>query len=63
MLAESKIPLLCHVGQELAFGGGITGHKLDDYNFLTTPLKYGVKVIAAHCAAPIIPGQEKEVNI
>jgi len=60
-LAESNLPLLCHTGPELAFAEGLNNPEKDKYTFLDYPLSHGVKVIAAHCAAPFFPGEEKSV--
>ena len=54
-LANNNMPLLCHVGPEYSFPEGIHKKHLDNFRFLETPLKYGVTVIAAHCAAPVFP--------
>ena len=54
-LAANNMPLLCHVGPEYSFPEGIRRKELDDYRFLEEPLKYGVKIIAAHCASPVFP--------
>jgi len=60
-LKRNEIPLLCHVGPQLAFTEGINRMELDDFSRLENPLKKGVKVIAAHCAAPFFPFQKKDV--
>ena len=60
-LAAKNIPLLCHVGFELAFISGMNCYKKDHYEHLRLPLECGVKVIAAHCAAPIIMTNKKPV--
>ncbi|HWR58123.1 MAG TPA: amidohydrolase family protein [Thermodesulfovibrionales bacterium] len=54
-LAAKKMPLLCHVGPEYSFPEGIRNKQLDNFRFLEKPLKYGVTVIAAHCASPVFP--------
>lgn len=60
MLADYDIPLLCHVGPEYAFPEGPRMKKYDNFRYLENPLKYGVKVIAAHCATPVIPFYDKD---
>jgi predicted TIM-barrel fold metal-dependent hydrolase len=60
-LAGANLPLLCHVGPELAFAEGLNNPELDNFRFLDYPLKHGVKVIACHCAAPFFPGHEDKV--
>ena len=62
VLATNNMPLLCHVGLELAFAGGIPNRDKDDFRLLEYPLRSGVKVIAAHCASPLLPGREEEVK-
>jgi hypothetical protein len=62
MLAESGIPLLCHVGPEYAFIEGVSQTSLDNYKYLETPLEYGVKVIAAHCASPVFPTDKTDLD-
>jgi predicted TIM-barrel fold metal-dependent hydrolase len=58
---DANIPILCHVGPELAFAEGMNNTKLDQYHLLDYPLKEGVKVIACHMASPFFPGEEKKV--
>lgn len=59
ILSSQNMPLLCHVGPEYSFPEGIRQKKLDNFKFLETPLKYGVKTIAAHCASPVFPVVDK----
>jgi len=59
-LAAHHMPLLCHVGPEYSFPEGIRRRELDDFRFLRKPLEYGVRVIAAYCAAPVFPPFEKD---
>ena len=62
-LAAEGMPLLCHVGPEYSFPEGIRHRELDDFRFLVKPLSEGVKVIAAHCAAPVFPPfEENEIK-
>ncbi|RJX18060.1 MAG: hypothetical protein C4575_11280 [Desulforudis sp.] len=52
MLASSKVPLLCHTGNE-----HILGNRHSEFNDplkLRTALRKGVKVIAAHCGARLL---------
>ena len=60
-MRDANLPLLCHVGPELAFAEGLNNPAKDRYNLLDTPLSCGLKVIAAHCGAPFFPGLEQEV--
>lgn len=60
-LKVANLPLLCHVGPELAFAEGLINPELDHFTLLDTPLSHGVKVIACHCAAPFFPGYENSV--
>jgi hypothetical protein len=62
MLAASGMPLLCHVGPEYAFLEGVSQASLDNYKYLEVPLGYGVKVIAAHCAAPLFPTDSNDLD-
>ncbi len=62
MLAASGIPLLCHVGPEYAFIEGVSESSRDNYKYLETPLEYGVKVIAAHCASPVFPTDKNTLD-
>ena len=62
MLADYNLPLLCHVGPEYAFIEGISCRSLDNYKYLEIPLSLGVKVIAAHCAAPFFPTDNNDLN-
>jgi len=50
-LAEHKIALLPHVGDESAFGGFIAGQQYGDPRGLVAPLEEEVTVIAAHVAS------------
>lgn len=61
-LAASGIPLLCHVGPEYAFLEAVNQSSLDNYKYLEVPLGYGVKVIAAHCAAPLLPTDSNDLD-
>ncbi|KJU82918.1 amidohydrolase 2 [Candidatus Magnetobacterium bavaricum] len=54
MLAEHKMPLLCHIGPEYSFPEGLRNLKLDVVEKLETPLNCGVTVIAAHCGTPVL---------
>jgi hypothetical protein len=54
-LSSINMPLLCHVGPELSFPEGIRNPELDKFSNLEGPLKYGVTVIAGHCATPVFP--------
>jgi predicted TIM-barrel fold metal-dependent hydrolase len=59
VIAEKKIPLLCHAGvgiSEMSYPEGFRHPKLDHFLNLKYPLDKGVTVIAAHCAAPVSPG-------
>lgn len=60
-LIDNELPLLCHVGPELAFAQGINNKSLDEYKNLRRPLECGVKVIAAHLASPFFPGEENKI--
>ncbi len=62
MLKQYNLPLLCHVGPEYAFIEGISQNSLDNYKYLERPLEYGVKVIAAHCAAPFFPIDRNDLD-
>jgi predicted TIM-barrel fold metal-dependent hydrolase len=57
MIAEAKVPLLCHTGAELAVptsdGDAV---RLNDPRRLRKALSMKVKVIAAHCATPYLGG-------
>ena len=55
LLSAHNMPLLCHVGPEYSFPEGIRNKDKDDFRHLGKPLDLGVKVIAAHCAAPVFP--------
>lgn len=59
-LKETKLPLLCHVGPEYSFPEGIRRKELDDVEYLEKPLGFGIRVIAAHCAAPVFPVIDKD---
>ncbi len=59
-MKETGLPLLCHVGPEYSFPEGIRRKELDDVDYLERPLGFGVKVIAAHCAAPVFPVIDKD---
>jgi hypothetical protein len=61
-LREYDLPLLCHSGPEYAFFEGAAQAPLDNYKHLAVPLSYGVKVINAHCAAPLFPGAQDEMD-
>jgi AcrR family transcriptional regulator len=54
-LAATGLPLLCHVGPEYAFPDGIRNRELDGFRRLRLPLEHGARVIAAHCATPVVP--------
>ena len=55
ILAQEKVPLLCHTGAELAVPTSNSGsHKFNDPRRLKKALDLGVKVIAAHCATPYL---------
>ncbi len=54
-LAKYQMPLLCHVGPEYSFPEGMRHRNLDSFTKLQRPLECGVRVIAAHCAAPVFP--------
>lgn len=54
-LRETGLPLLCHVGPEYSFPEGIRRKELDMVEHLEKPLSHDIKVIAAHCAAPVFP--------
>jgi predicted TIM-barrel fold metal-dependent hydrolase len=54
-LAAAGLPLLCHVGPEYAFPDGIRNRALDGFRRLDRALDRGVRVIAAHCATPVLP--------
>ncbi|MBF0567333.1 MAG: amidohydrolase family protein [Nitrospirae bacterium] len=63
-LAESGLPLLCHIGPEYSFPEGVRdidrsrldpSKDLDRFGLLIKPVSCGVKVIAAHCASPVFP--------
>ena len=56
-LRDNDLPLLCHVGPELSLAEGINNKYFDQFYKLHVPLFYNVKVIAAHCAAPMWPWQ------
>jgi predicted TIM-barrel fold metal-dependent hydrolase len=58
-LAETGIPLLCHVGPEYSFPEGVREMRRDNFRFLDAPLSCGTRVIAAHCATPVFPPFEK----
>lgn len=58
-LAESGLPLLCHVGPEHSFPEGLRNPELDDFRRLALPLENEVTVIAAHCSTPVFPVIEK----
>lgn len=59
-LADTGLPLLCHVGPEYSFPEGIRNKGLDSVGQLEIPLAHGVRVIAAHCAAPVFPLIDKD---
>jgi hypothetical protein len=61
MMKQNNLPLLCHVGPEMAFSEGINNKEKDDFHCLKLPIECGVKVIAAHCASPMFPGQDKDI--
>jgi mannonate dehydratase len=57
LLAKEKIPLLCHVGAELAVPTSeFKANRFNDPRRLKKALAIGVKVIAAHCATPYLGG-------
>lgn len=57
LLAEKNIPLLCHVGAELAVPTSDSkANRFNDPKRLKKALAMGVKVIAAHCATPYLGG-------
>jgi len=60
-LFEEAIPLLCHTGPEHAVPtSNFDAKKYNDPKRLKNALKLGVKVIAAHCAAPYFTGYLEE---
>jgi predicted TIM-barrel fold metal-dependent hydrolase len=55
-LAESRLPLLCHVGPEAAIPPiDKLSQELNSPRFLRNALDAGVTVIAAHAALPLLP--------
>ena len=61
-LVKYNLPLLCHVGPEYAFIEGVSKASYDNFKYLDTPLNYGVKVIAAHCATPLLPVDRNDLD-
>jgi len=64
ILADKKMPLLCHVGPEYSFVEGtyVENRAFDNFERLRKPLDCGVKVIAAHCALPVFPTDKNRFN-